>query len=123
MYGCGATQMLVLNGPWRGSVWMQDMASDGGYSVEAANFEEWYDRWLDSVPEFCARSLNYRRLLSLFATSDPSEAEALADLLRTNGIKCEVEGQRSRTTIVLVNQDQKDVARPLIEAFSARTKR
>ncbi|WP_020469468.1 SMI1/KNR4 family protein [Zavarzinella formosa] len=123
MYGCGATQMLVLNGLWKGSIWMQDLASDNGYYVVAKNFEEWYDQWLDSVLVFCARSLNYRRLLSMFATKDPAEAKDLETLLRANGITCETEGTPSRTMIVLVNQDQKEAARPLIEEFVARTKR
>lgn len=117
-YGCGATQMLVLNGRWAGSVWMQDLANDGGYQVEAETFEEWYDAWLDRSLHFCTRSLNYRRLRSMFATGNPAEARDLEVLLRARAIGCEVE--EGRTTVVLVNTDQCEEARPLIDAFAAR---
>jgi|SRR5262245_33278966 len=121
-YGCGARQMLVLNGSWKGTIWMEDLANDGGLHLEAESFEAWYDRWLASALQFCARSLNYRRLLSMFATRDPAEARALAALLRTRGIECEVEGETSQTVIVLVKQDHAEAARRLIEEFSARQK-
>jgi hypothetical protein len=118
LFGCGATQMLVLNGPWAGAIWMQDPGSDNGYHLESESFEAWYSDWLERGLEFCARSLNYRRLLSLFATADPSEARALEQLLRSRGIGCEVEA--GKTTVLLVCKDQAEDARPLIDDFAAR---
>jgi hypothetical protein len=122
-YGCGIRQMLVLNGPRQGEVWTNDLANDAGFSLEAENFEAWYDRWLDEALQFCARSLNYRRLLSLFATSDPAEARAVEALLRARGIRCEVEGEPPRTVVVLVDKDGADEAQPLIAEFSEARKK
>lgn len=122
IYGCGSIEMLVLNGRWKGTIWADSLANDGGFFLVAESFEEWYHLWMDQSLQFCARSLNYRRLLSLFATNDPAEARELEGLLRARAIRCEVEIRPSRTIIVLVNLDQADAARPLIADFVSRKK-
>jgi hypothetical protein len=109
----------VLNGPRQGEVWTNDLANGAGFSREAESFEAWYDRWLDDALQFCARCLNYRRLISLFATNDPAEARAVESLLRARDIRCEVEGEPPRTVVVLVDRDRADEARPLIAEFVA----
>ncbi len=116
---CGASQMLVLSGRWAGSVWMQDLANDGGYSLAFETFEGWYDEWLGRALRSCERSLNSRRLLSLFATAGPAEPRVVEAMLRERGIRCEVE-QTGPTTVVLVDKDRADQARALIAERVAR---
>src|SRR5207244_2899961 len=86
----------------------------------AESFEVWYDRWLDYGFHFCARSLNSRRLLSLFCTRDPEEARAVETSLRALGITCEVDSEHRPDVLVLVKKDQAEAARPLIEELEAR---
>jgi hypothetical protein len=48
-FGCGVFHRLVVTGPARGQVWLDDRASDGGLSPQT-DFQEWYLRWLDTSP-------------------------------------------------------------------------
>jgi hypothetical protein len=113
-YGCGIDDLLVLNGPRSGEVWQCDFANGSGAARIAGSFAEWYDAWLDHALDFCAKSFNYRRVLSIYATNDPSDARTMADRFRAAGLWCEVEGTPPRTIIIIVKQDSADEARRLI---------
>lgn len=118
-YGCGIENVLVLNGPRAGEVWFVDFSNDGGAGKLAGSFAEWYDDWLEHSLRFCARSFNYRRILSIFATNDRAEAEALAARFAAAGLWSEIEGSSSRTVTVHVKQDQAEEARRIIATFKA----
>ncbi len=51
--GCAIREALVMTGPARGQMWVNDIASDGGYQplldADGARlgFAGWYRRWLD----------------------------------------------------------------------------
>lgn len=120
-YGCGITQMLVLNGRWAGSIWEQNTANDEGYRLEAESFEKWYEAWIEKSLQHCARCLTYRGLMSRFATNDPAEGRELEALLQSYGIGCELE-ELHGTTIVLVKSKQREEADALISKFMSRKK-
>jgi hypothetical protein len=113
-YGCGIDDMLVVSGPRAGEVWQCDLANDSGAARIAGSFAEWYDSWLDHALDFCARSFNYRKVLSIYAAKDPADAQAMAERFRAAGLWCEVEGAPPRTIIVLVKQDSAAEARRII---------
>jgi hypothetical protein len=48
-FGCGAFHRLVVAGPARGQVWLDDRASDGGLTPET-DFYSWYNNWLNDQP-------------------------------------------------------------------------
>lgn len=116
-YGCGIDHALVLNGPRAGEVWSIDFANDTGARRIAGSFAEWYDGWLEHSLRFCARSFNYRRILSVFATNDREEAEALAARFAAAGLWWEIEGSSSRTVTVHVKVDVADEARRILAEF------
>ena len=47
--GCGMYEFLVVTGPCRGQVWMDDCCNDTGIFPMDVNFYFWYDRWLESA--------------------------------------------------------------------------
>lgn len=47
--GCGAFYRLVVTGPARGQVWLDDLANDQGLSA-GPDFRDWYVQWLDNPP-------------------------------------------------------------------------
>jgi hypothetical protein len=116
-YGCGIDDMLVLNGPRTGEVWQFDFANDCGAARVAGSFAAWYNAWLDGALDICARSFNYRKVLSIYATDDPDEARVMAERFRAAGLWCEVEGSPPRTVIIIVKQDQAAGARRIIAEF------
>jgi SMI1 / KNR4 family (SUKH-1) len=50
-FGSGAFHRLVVAGPARGQVWLDDRAADGGLTPET-DFYTWYNNWLNSQPIF-----------------------------------------------------------------------
>ena len=54
-YGCAVSLNLVVNGPEKGNIWVDDRGSDGGVypdsyfgQDERTSFLDWYILWLDS---------------------------------------------------------------------------
>lgn len=114
-YGCGIQEVLVLNGPRTGEVWSIDFSNDSGARRVSGSFAEWYDGWLDHSLTFCARSFNYRRIKSLFATNDRAEAVELLSRLQAAGIRSEI--GEGRTTTVHVGDEREAEARRIIAEF------
>jgi hypothetical protein len=44
--GCAIRDWLVVTGPQRGMIWLDDRASDGGLIPQKKTFAEWYLAWL-----------------------------------------------------------------------------
>jgi hypothetical protein len=117
-YGCGTSEALVLNGPRTGEVWTFDCGGDCGAARIAGSFADWYDAWLDDSLDFCARSFNYRRIKSLYATNDRSDAEVLLERFQSAAIRSELE-QSGQTVCVLVGNESEFEARRIMAAFNA----
>lgn len=115
-YGCGIENVLVLNGPRADEVWFVDFSNDGGAGKVAGSFAEWYDDWLEHSLRFCARSFNYRRVKSLYATNDRAEAVGLLARLQAAGIRSEL-GEGRTTVTVHVGNEGEGEARKIIAAF------
>ncbi|MGW9687248.1 SMI1/KNR4 family protein [Flagellimonas sp. 2504JD1-5] len=49
--GGGTYYNLVMNGPYKGQVWINAMVSDGGFVWRANNFRVWYEDWLGKKTE------------------------------------------------------------------------
>jgi uncharacterized protein (TIGR02996 family) len=47
--GCGILHVLVVTGPSRGEVWVDDRCNDQGFFPLEVGFLDWYERWLDST--------------------------------------------------------------------------
>ena len=47
--GCGILHVLVVTGPSRGQVWVDDLCNQQGVWPLGVGFLDWYERWLDSV--------------------------------------------------------------------------
>lgn len=54
-YGCGVSLNLVVNGPEKGNIWVDDRGNDGGIYPDPffeqtgkTSFIEWYMMWLDN---------------------------------------------------------------------------
>src|SRR5262245_39722269 len=45
--GCGILHLLVVTGPSRGRVWVDDRYNDQGLFPLGVGFFDWYERWLD----------------------------------------------------------------------------
>jgi hypothetical protein len=48
-YGCGVYFLLVVNGPEKGTIWMDDRASGQGMGRFFDSFAPWYEAWLDDM--------------------------------------------------------------------------
>ena len=118
-FGCGSNEVLVLNGPRTGEVWAFAFGGDCGAARISGGLAEWYDGWLDHSLDFCARSFNYRRIKSLYATSDRAEAVELLARFQNAAIRSELE-QRGQTVCVLVGNESEFEARRIMAAFSAQ---
>lgn len=122
-YGCGIQEVLVLNGPRAGEVWSIDFSNDSGArrlaGSFAGSFAEWYDGWLDHSLAVCARSFNYRRIKSLYATNDRAEAVELLARLQAAGIRSEI-GEGRTTTVLVGNEGEADARRIVAEFDAAR---
>ncbi len=46
-FGCGVYFLLVVSGPERGNIWIDDRASDYGITPWGGDFFTWYDTWLE----------------------------------------------------------------------------
>jgi hypothetical protein len=58
--GCGYYDLLVVNGPETGHVWVDDRACDGPISPQVddtgrVTFDRWYLTWLDQAETTCAQ--------------------------------------------------------------------
>ena len=116
-YGCGVEEVLALTGPRAGEVWSFDFGNGTGARRIAGSFAEWYDDWLEHSLTFCARSFNYRRILSVFATNDRTEAEALTARFTAAGLWSAIGDSPSRTVTVHIKQDATDAAQRIIAEF------
>jgi hypothetical protein len=47
--GCGILHLLVVTGPTRGKMWVDDRCDDMGLYPLEVGFFDWYERWLDST--------------------------------------------------------------------------
>jgi hypothetical protein len=47
--GCGILHLLVVTGPSRGQMWVDDRCNDQGLFPLEVGFLDWYERWLDST--------------------------------------------------------------------------
>jgi len=47
--GCGVLHLLVVTGPTRGQVWVDDRYNGQGLFPLEVGFFDWYERWLDST--------------------------------------------------------------------------
>jgi hypothetical protein len=47
--GCGILHLLVVTGPSRGQMWVDDRCNDQGLYPLGVGFFDWYERWLDST--------------------------------------------------------------------------
>jgi hypothetical protein len=47
--GCGILHVLVVTGPSRGQMWVDDRCNDQGLFPLGVAFFDWYERWLDST--------------------------------------------------------------------------
>lgn len=47
--GCGYLHLLVVTGPTRGTMWVDNRGVDAGFSPMGVTFIEWYERWIDDV--------------------------------------------------------------------------
>jgi uncharacterized protein (TIGR02996 family) len=47
--GCGILHLLVVMGPSRGQMWVDDRCNDQGLYPLGVGFLDWYERWLDST--------------------------------------------------------------------------
>ena len=47
--GCGILHLLVVTGPTRGQMWVDDRCNDQGLFPLGVEFFDWYERWLDST--------------------------------------------------------------------------
>ncbi len=47
--GCGILHRLVVTGPSRGQVWVDDRCNEYGFFPLGVGFLDWYERWLDST--------------------------------------------------------------------------
>jgi hypothetical protein len=47
--GCGILHLLVVTGPSRGQMWVDDRCNDQGLFPLKVGFFDWYERWLDST--------------------------------------------------------------------------
>ena len=47
--GCGILHLLVVKGPSRGQMWVDDRCNDQGLYPLEVKFLDWYERWLDST--------------------------------------------------------------------------
>jgi hypothetical protein len=47
--GCGILHLLVVTGPCRGQMWVDDRCNDQGLFPLGVRFLDWYERWLDST--------------------------------------------------------------------------
>jgi hypothetical protein len=45
--GCGILHLLVVTGPSRGRVWVDDRCNDMGLFPLGVGYFDWYERWLD----------------------------------------------------------------------------
>jgi hypothetical protein len=46
-YGCGVYFLLVVSGPERGNIWIDDRAGDNGIYPCGRTFSTWYETWLE----------------------------------------------------------------------------
>jgi hypothetical protein len=47
--GCGILHLLVVTGPTRGQMWVDDRCNEQGLFPLEVGFFDWYERWLDST--------------------------------------------------------------------------
>lgn len=47
--GCGMCHLLVITGPTRGQVWIDDRCNTESLAPLKVTFLEWYERWLDDT--------------------------------------------------------------------------
>jgi hypothetical protein len=47
--GCGILHLLVVTGPSRAQMWVDDRCNDQGLFPLGVGFLDWYERWLDST--------------------------------------------------------------------------
>jgi hypothetical protein len=47
--GCGILHLLVVTGPARGQMWVDDRCDEQGLFPLEVGFFDWYERWLDST--------------------------------------------------------------------------
>ena len=47
--GCGILHLLVVTGPSRGQMWVDDRCNDQGLFPLGVGFFDWYERWLDNT--------------------------------------------------------------------------
>jgi hypothetical protein len=47
--GCGILHLLVVTGPSRGQMWVDDRCNDQGLFPLEVGFFDWYEQWLDST--------------------------------------------------------------------------
>jgi hypothetical protein len=47
--GCGYLHLLVVSGPTRGAIWIDNRGADAGFSPLNVTFLDWYERWIDDV--------------------------------------------------------------------------
>ncbi|HEX6368174.1 MAG TPA: SMI1/KNR4 family protein [Longimicrobium sp.] len=47
--GCGYLHLLVVTGPARGTMWVDNRGVDAGFAPLDVTFLEWYERWIDDV--------------------------------------------------------------------------
>jgi hypothetical protein len=55
-HGCASRSLLIVSGPCRGQVWIDEVANDGGFmpDVDAETglrltFTSWYSAWVDQA--------------------------------------------------------------------------
>ncbi|MBI4751077.1 MAG: SMI1/KNR4 family protein [Acidobacteria bacterium] len=60
--GCGIAILLVITGPQRGTIWIDDTESDGLLKPEknGSSFTEWYSQWLDQLWKLAAQVYHFQ---------------------------------------------------------------
>lgn len=96
--GCGVTWRLRLEGPQRGTVWVEASGSDERYERVADSFDAWYRSWLDNAvrdagpwlhwdPNCCATAGILRQLLDQAEERTGQRPDDLGAITKTGGVR------------------------------------